>query len=238
MHRRPILALALAAGLTLSSCSVVEDLTGPDPEPAPSAGAEDLLLESVPEGEDWRPLGGDDLEDAVADHAKAGEATIEPEECVDAALVTDDADGERAEIAGRTGKTEDGTALPVLAVIVDGRSAADLREAREDCLEMTVTADGYTSEDTEEVHDGPQIDGADESFELEGTYETSFEEGGGNTLERYGVVAEVRGVLVVVMANPDYADEEDRRTLPINDATKEAVAEIVTAQVAEIRAAK
>lgn len=237
MHRRPILALSLAATVTLSSCSVVEDLTGPDPQPPPSASAEELVLDSVLTGTSWDSQDEQTLEDLVADHPEEGDATIEPEECAGAALVTADEDGQRAEIAGLTGATEDGTALPVLVVVKGGRSVEDLREAREDCLEMTVTAEDHTSEQEEEVRDGPEIDGADDSFELEGTYKSVPEEGEPTTLERYGIVAEVRGVLVVVMANPDYEDEDSTVTLPINDATKQAVAEVVRAQVDKIRTA-
>ena len=233
MHRRPILALSLAATVTLSSCSVVEDLTGP--EPAPSASAEELVLDPVPVGADWESPDDQTLEDSVADHPEEGDATIEPEECAGAALVTADEDGQRAEIAGRTGRTEDGTALPVLVVVKGGRSVEELREAREDCLEMTVTAEDHTSEQKEEVGDGPEIEGADDSFQLEGAYDTD-PEGEANTLERYGIVAEVRGVLVVVMANPDYENEDSLATFPINDATKKEVREIVAAQVDKIRA--
>lgn len=242
MHRRSTLALALAATVTLCSCSAVEDLTGPEPEPAPSASAEELLHDDVPVGTDWHTVEGQDLEDAVADHPKASQATIEPEECTDAALVTDDEDGQRAEIAGKGWTTEDGTALPVLAVVKDGRSVDDLREAREDCGEMTATPkdqdEDVTLEFEEEVDDGPEIDGADDSFELDGTYGTSTERSEGNGLERYGIVAEVRGVLVVVMANPDTEDEDSGKTHPINDATRAEAAEVVETQVQEVLAAR
>lgn len=238
MTRRPLLTAVTAAALTLASCTGSgEDTEREDTEQStttPSASAADLILENVPVGEDWTSLEPERVEDAFGDRPTGDGVTTDPEECAGAAL-TETEEGDQADVAGLGGTAEDGTALPVLAVVRDGRSAGDLRDVREDCATMTVTTGEYTSEQREEVGDGPQIEGADESFAFEGTYVTTATGGGkDNSVTRYGIVAEVRETVVVVVANPEFDDPNTETTYPITQETEEDVAKIARAQVREI----
>lgn len=190
--------------------------------------------------EGWDHPDEENLERAVADHIAPEEGVdFEPSECEEAALVTRDEDGETADVAGVIGTSSDGTGHPALAVIGEGRTLEDLREAREDCSEMRTNGEGFTVTMDEEVSDGPAIEGVDDSFELFGSHETTEQDGGqGSTITRYGVIAEVRGVLVVVMVNA--ADDEESTsegTVTISDGAKEEALEVVTAQVDRVASA-
>lgn len=241
MTRRPLLTAVTAAALALGACTSSGEGEDPPPEDTseptttPTASAADLLLEEVPVGDGWASLEAEQVEDAYADRPPGSGVTFDPEDCADAALLTEDEEGSTADVAGLGGTTGKDTALPVLAVVREGYSAGDLRDAREDCATMTVTTGEYTSEQREEIGDGPEIEGADESFAFEGTYVTSSTGGGqDNSFTRYGIVAEVRETLVVVVANPEFEDPNTTTTRPITQETEEQVAKIAQAQVTEI----
>lgn len=241
MPRRSTLTLTVAGVVALSACSVVEGIRE-DSEPPPETSAEELVLdaEDIPAGEGWDGLDGDDLERAVADHIAPEDAVaFEPSECEEAALVTKDDEGESADFSGATGTTSDGTGNPALAVIKDGRTLEDLRGAREDCSGMTTDADDFTVTMDEDVSDGPDIEGADDSFELFGSYETEAQKPErNNTITRYGIVAQVRGTLVVVMVNAVEDEEsESMDTVTISDEAKAEAAEVATAQVDRVASA-
>ena len=240
MPYRSTLALTVAGVLALSACSVVEGLRD-DSEPPPEASAEELLLDSqdLPAGEGWETLDGENLERAVADHiAPEDGVTFDPSECEEAALVTKDDEGESADVAGVAGTSTDGTGTPVLAVIKDGRALEDLREAREDCSGMTTDSEEAKITMDEEMSDGPSIEGAD-SFELVGSYASELHgHGSDSTVTRYGIVAEVRGTLVVVMVNGVIdEDSESMDTLTISDEAKAEAAEVVQTQVDRVASA-
>lgn len=235
MPHRATLALTVAGVLALSACSAVEGLRD-DSEPPPEASAEELVLDSqdIPEGEGWETLDGEDLERAVADHVPPEDGvTFEPSECEEAALVTKDDEGESADFAGAAGTTTDGTGTPALAVVKDGRTLEDLREAREDCSGMTTDSEDIVVTMDEDVSDGPDIEGADDSFELFGTYESESKDADrDSTITRYGIVAEVRGTLVVVMVNAANDEEsESMDTVTISDRAKAEAVAVVDAQV-------
>lgn len=235
MPRRFTLTLAVAGVVTLSACSAVEGLRD-DSDPSPETSAEDLVLDTgdIPPEGGWTELDGEDLESAVADHIPPEDGvTFEPSECEEAALVTKDDDGEPADFSGAAGTTTDGTGNSVLAVITGGRSVEDLREAREECSDLTTVAEGREITADEEVSDGPDIEGADDSFELTGSYETEAEDADrSSTITRYGIVAEVRGTLVVVMVNAaEDPESESADTLPISDSAKAEAADVANAQV-------
>lgn len=241
MPHRATLALTVAGVLALSACSAVEGLRD-DSEPPPEASAEELVLDSqdLPEGEGWETLDGEDLERAVADHVLPEDGvTFDPPECEEAALVTKDDEGESADFAGAAGTTTDGTGTPALAVVKDGRTLEDLREAREDCSGMTTDSEDIAVTMDEDVSDGPDIEGADDSFELFGTYESESKDAGSDsTITRYGIVAEVRGTLVVVMVNGvTDEDSESMDSLTISDEAKAEAAEIVQDQVDRVASA-
>ncbi len=239
MPHRSTLALTVAGVLALSACSALEGLRD-DSEPPPEASAEELVLdaEDFPQGEGWETLDGEDLERAVADHIPPEDGvTFGPSECEEAALVTKDDEGESADFAGAAGLTTDGTGNAALAVITDGRALEDLREAREDCSGMTTDSEDATVTTDEEVSDGPDIEGADDSFELFGSYESEGEDGS-STITRYGIVAEVRGTLVVVMVNAaEDPESESMDTVPISDRARAEAAEVVDAQVDRVASA-
>lgn len=241
MPYRSTLALTVASVLALSACSAVEGLRD-DSEPPPEASAEELVLDSqdLPAGEGWETLDGENLERAVADHAAPEDGvTFDPSECEEAALVTKDDEGESADVAGAAGTTTDGTGTPALAVVKNGRTLEDLREAREDCSGMTTHSEEATTTMDEEVSDGPDIEGADDSFELFGSYASKAQGAGSDsTITRYGIVAEVRGTLVVVMVN-GVTDEESESmdTLTISDEAKAEAAEVVRDQVDRVASA-
>lgn len=248
MPRRLAPVLALTGVLGMASCSLVEAARD-DPSSAsssassspssssntqpPKDSAKDLSLpvDDITVGDDWRAEQGRALENLVADHPRPRDGgTVKPSECTDAALVTRGPDGSDTEFAGATGKSSDDTGHHVLAVIKDGRGVDDLRTARERCSRITAIQPRQTMTVTETVSDGPTISGADESFALNGTYEI----GGptGNTFTRYGIVAEVRGTLVVVMVNPDDATSDRSHTTTImSDEAKAEAAELVTTQI-------
>ena len=235
MPHRATLALTVAGVLAFSACSAVEGLRD-DSEPPPEASAEELVLDSqdIPEGEGWETLDGEDLERAVADHVLPEDGvTFEPSECEEAALVTKDDEGESADFAGAAGTTTDGTGTPALAVVKDGRTLEDLREAREDCSGMTTDSEDIVVTMDEDVSDGPDIEGADDSFELFGTYESESKDADrDSTITRYGIVAEVRGTLVVVMVNAANDEEsESMDTVTISDRAKAEAVAVVDAQV-------
>lgn len=188
-------------------------------------------------GDRWRAEQGRALEDQVADHPRTSDGgRVEPPGCAEAALVTKGPDGAETDFAGATGTSSDETGSPVLVVVTDGRSAADLRAARERCAKFTAKAPDRELTMTEEVSEGPDIPGADESFALTSTYELDGHRG--NAFTRYGIVAEVRQTLVVVMVNPedtDHGDDSTRST--VSDAAKGEARTLVTEQVDRIAAA-
>ncbi len=255
MPHRLAPALALVGVLGVASCSLIDG--GSDPgssssssssptsaSPAssarpPQAPVADLVLpeDDISSGEDWRAEQGQELEVLVADHPPSSEGgAVEPARCAEAALVTKGPDGADTDFAGAVGTSSDDTGAPVLVVVTDGRSAADLRTARERCAKFTAKAPDRELTMTEEVSEGPDIPGADESFALNSTYELDGHRG--NALTRYGIVAEVRQTLVVVMVNPEDTDHgDDATTTTVSDAAKGEAVTLVTQQVDRIAAA-
>lgn len=238
MSRHTLLVAVAVAAMSLSSCSVVADVVSEETDPPPESSAEELLLDprSVPVGDSWSPIDTDKLESAVADHPLE-EVTIEPADCAEAALVTRGPDGAETDFAGLSGASSDDTGAPVLTVITGGRSVEDLREAREECDDLTARAGDFTMTHEEEVFDGPEVSGADASFILEGEYDTTTERST-NSASRYGVVASVRDTLVVVMVNAAPVEDSDEyEAQPISEDAKAEAIEIVEAQVTRIEGA-
>lgn len=204
----------------------------------PQASAADLVLpeDDISSGTDWKAEEGDDLEILVADHPPSEDgSSVEPASCAEAALVTKGPDGADTDFAGAVGKSTDDTGHLILAVVTEPRSVDDLRTTREKCSKITARRPDLQLTVTESVSDGPGISGADDSFVLRGTYEVDGPSK--RSFTRYGVVAEVRDTLVVVMVNPDGEEDERERTSTMSDeATSEAVS-VATQQVDRIAAA-
>lgn len=196
-----------------------------------------LPVDDIPDGTKWQAQRGDSLEEQLGDHpATEDGGIVDPRECTEAALVTRGPDGADTDFAGASGSSSDGTALPALAVITDGRTIDDLRSAREECSETTARRDGMTMTLTESVADGPDIQGAETSFAFDGTYEVDG--GTPQTFDRYGIVAEVRDTLVVVVINPnDHTFDGKHTTTTLSARAKGEAATIATAQVERIASA-
>lgn len=242
MPRRAGTALVLATTLVLSSCSsvveAVDDVVGEDDPSPPTTAVTDLLLDpgQVPVGEDFTSLAKEDLVPATADHP-GDDADIDPEECRSAGDVMHVEDSQTRR-AGLSGTSSDPDVLINLAVVGGGRSIKKIRQGREDCahfeVEFTTDSSTYRFTHEEDLTDGPEIEGADESFVFDNVWEGS---GSGEQTEehtpRYGVIAETRGVLVLAVTNP--AGHEESGTYdPISDRVKADVHQLVGAQASRI----
>ena len=241
MPRRAVTALVLATMLVLSSCSrvvdVVDDVRGGD-DPPPETALTDLLLDpgQVPVGEDFEPLAQEDLVPATADHP-GDVATISPERCRTAGDVMHVEDGE-TERVGLSGTSSDPDVLVNMAVVTGGRPIEEIRPGREECahfeIEYTTDSTTYRFTHEEDLTDGPDIEGADESFVFDNVWEGSKANGEESEhTPRYGVIAETRGVLVLAVTNPR-THEESGTYDPISDRVKADVNQLVGAQASRI----
>lgn len=235
MSRRIALALIAVSALALSACSVVSDLTAPD-QPAPTYSASGLTLSAsdVPTGSGWVEV--DTLPPGwFVESTGSPDQTIDPSSCPHERDPLLDADGQEADASGLKGLTSDGTTQVQLAIIKDGRTLDDLRAAREECDEVTVKSSGNTFTQSEDIGDGPDVDGADETLEFSATWRADITgDDTEHTMHLRGLIAEVRGTLVVVLAVPSSSDPVGFDTPEVSDGTAVELEQILTAQVAEI----
>lgn len=235
MSRSITLAFIAVGVLSVSACSAVGDLTAPD-QPAPTYSAAGLTMagDDVPVGSGWVEV--DTLPPGwFVESAGSPDETITPASCPDQRDPLLGPDGHPADASGLMGLASDGTTQVQVAVVKDGRSAEELRSAREDCDEVTVTGTGYTFTEIEDIDDGPEVDGASETLELTGTWRAEVAgDDTEHTIHLQGLIAEVRGTLVVVRGTPMPPDPDSIDTPEVSDETAADMEEILTAQVAEI----
>ncbi|MCF8607623.1 DUF5642 family protein [Gordonia sp. HY442] len=238
MRTRHLVAILAATGIAFAtaSCGSADDgdaTSGADSastseQAAPAASAQELLLtaDEFPRGSEFTILPKASVDQVFGNMTLPEGAVVDPPECADKATVVDTLTG-KGDAALTAGSAENQQLLLGEAVVKNGPSVADLRDANQKCPTVEYSGDNVTSKGSVEIGDDPQVKDASDAVEFTATT-TGQAMDVTLTTTQYGVAAEVDGVVFLVTVT------SLNNSGKVTPETKSQVLEIANAQAAKI----